>query len=258
MDEDGAADGKREPMAELVEAALDRVEKLLMDDPSERYTETGLAELDESTGGGLHPGDVMVIAGQAGVGKTALLLGIASHAALAGRRVALFFPSLRPVEAVERMLFRRIPLSPDTLRKGYTPSKSELKSIQQTARGLAESSMLIGTGGGDPLELRRMMAEFTPGVVVMDDFPHADSTDKGMRTMKRLAVEFSTAFVIGLPLHGAGGNAVHHDDLRGPHTDVALEVFRTEHGIEFMLQKNRRGPVGGISIAVPASWKFPH
>lgn len=50
---------------------------------------TGLADLDEITGG-LQSPDFTILAARPGMGKTALLLQVALHAALAGRRVAMF------------------------------------------------------------------------------------------------------------------------------------------------------------------------
>lgn len=256
--EDREGDGRDRLMAELVEEALGRVERLLMGDSSERHTETGLAELDELTGGGLHPGDVTVIAGRAGAGKTALLLGIASHTALVGkRRVAAFFPSLRPVETVELMMLARVPLSAEALRKGYTPSKGELRSLQETARGLVDASLHIDPGGDDLLpaleeRIRKVMATFAPEVLVVDDFSPGDYMDAGLRVMKRLAVECRTSFVIGTQWDD--GDAYHHD-LPETYADVVSVIRRKERGILLTIHKNRRGPVGAFLTPLPAPWK---
>jgi DNA repair protein RadA/Sms len=55
-------------------------------DPEERYA-TGFAEFDRVLGGGLVPGAVVLLAGEPGVGKSTLLLDVASRGAAAGRRV---------------------------------------------------------------------------------------------------------------------------------------------------------------------------
>jgi hypothetical protein len=245
-------DGREKPMAELVEEALGRVEALLMGDHSERYTESGLAKLDELTGGGLHPGDVTAIAGQAGAGKTGLLLGIVCHAALVGgRRVAAFFPSLRPVEVVELMMLARASLSADALRKGITLTKGELRSLQETARAFSVAPMHIDPGGDEPLEekIRRVMASSAPDVVVVDDFWPDDHMGYGLRLIKRLAVEVSASFVIGLPQADTDG------DLPWPHADVVAVINRDEGGILLTLHKNRRGPLAAFLTPVPAPWK---
>ncbi len=251
----GGDAGHPGPMAELVEAAIGRVEALLMRDHSERYTETSLAGLDELTGGGLNPGDVTVIAGQAGSGKTALLLGIAGHAALEGkRRVAAFFPSLRPAEAVELMMLSRAGLSAEFLRKGHSPNKGELKSVQATARALAGASMHIDPGGDDPLEerIRKVMTAFTPDVVVVDDFWPDDHMGTGVGLLKRLAVQFSASFVVGLQWDE--GHTYHHD-FSLPHVDVLSVSSRTERGILLTVHKNRRGPLGAFLTPVPVPWE---
>lgn len=52
--------------------------------------QTGLAELDRVTGGGIVPGSALLIGGEPGIGKSTLLLQVAAAFAAAGRR-ALYF-----------------------------------------------------------------------------------------------------------------------------------------------------------------------
>ena len=52
-----------------------------------RAVPTGVAELDRVLGGGLVPGAVVLLAGEPGVGKSTLLLDVASIAAASGRTV---------------------------------------------------------------------------------------------------------------------------------------------------------------------------
>jgi DNA repair protein RadA/Sms len=58
-----------------------------IDPTSARACPTGVDELDRVLGGGLVPGAVVLLAGEPGVGKSTLLLDVASRAATAGRRV---------------------------------------------------------------------------------------------------------------------------------------------------------------------------
>ncbi|MDO5700247.1 MAG: DNA repair protein RadA [Bowdeniella nasicola] len=51
-----------------------------------RSRPTGLSELDRVLGGGIVPGSVLLLAGEPGVGKSTLLLHVASRAALAARQ----------------------------------------------------------------------------------------------------------------------------------------------------------------------------
>ncbi|MCL2316475.1 MAG: DNA repair protein RadA [Actinomycetia bacterium] len=58
----------------------------LVDAAAADRTPTGLAELDRVLGGGLVPGEVVLLAGEPGVGKSTLLLEVAARWARAGRR----------------------------------------------------------------------------------------------------------------------------------------------------------------------------
>lgn len=58
-----------------------------IDVESARARPTGVSELDRVLGGGLVPGGVALLAGEPGVGKSTLLLAVASRVAAQGRRV---------------------------------------------------------------------------------------------------------------------------------------------------------------------------
>ena len=61
----------------IVEVSLDPVAR----------RRTGEAELDRVLGGGVVPGSVILLSGEPGVGKSTLLLAVASHVAAMGARV---------------------------------------------------------------------------------------------------------------------------------------------------------------------------
>jgi len=70
-----AAGAPSAPARRIADVALD----------SARARATGVAELDRVLGGGLVPGAVVLLAGEPGVGKSTLLLEVASQAARSGR-----------------------------------------------------------------------------------------------------------------------------------------------------------------------------
>ena len=63
----------------------------------------GIPELDRRTGG-LWPSDVVIVAARPGAGKTALALGLAQRAALAGFRGAVFSLEMQETQVGERIL----------------------------------------------------------------------------------------------------------------------------------------------------------
>jgi DNA repair protein RadA/Sms len=58
-----------------------------IDPAAYQHTTTGIGEFDRVLGGGLVAGQVILIAGEPGVGKSTLLLSVSDHAARAGRKV---------------------------------------------------------------------------------------------------------------------------------------------------------------------------
>lgn len=76
--------------------------------PRERGLPTGLAALDKLTPGGLLPGQLIVLAGRPGLGKTSLFLQLALAAAASGKGCALLFSlEMETDELVERALCAR-------------------------------------------------------------------------------------------------------------------------------------------------------
>ena len=70
----------------------------------DRASRPGFADLDRIVGG-LQPGNVIVVAARPSMGKTALALGIAEHAALSQERsVAIFSLEMSGDELIQRLL----------------------------------------------------------------------------------------------------------------------------------------------------------
>jgi len=88
------ADVAQPPGSGLSKASRGRTVALqsLAEAPAERFErmQTGLAELDRVTGGGIVPGSALLIGGEPGIGKSTLLLQVAAAFALSGRRAVYF------------------------------------------------------------------------------------------------------------------------------------------------------------------------
>lgn len=65
---------------------------------------TGIPSLDHETAGGLQPGELIVLAARPSVGKSALAVGMAMHAALLGHRVLLISLEMRSEDIALRVL----------------------------------------------------------------------------------------------------------------------------------------------------------
>jgi replicative DNA helicase len=77
----------------------------------------GIPALDDKLGG-LAPGDLMVLAGRPGMGKTALGLNVASNVADAGVRVYFASLEMSAEQLGTRLLATRLGISADDLRRG--------------------------------------------------------------------------------------------------------------------------------------------
>ncbi|WP_213764036.1 replicative DNA helicase [Caballeronia sp. dw_19] len=76
---------------------------------------TGLADLDRKLGGGLNPGDLVVVAARPAMGKTAFSLAVSAHAASQGQ--ALFLSLEMPnVQLQQRLVAAQGRISMNTLR----------------------------------------------------------------------------------------------------------------------------------------------
>jgi replicative DNA helicase len=97
--------GGNEPQAvgELVVSVLDRINDLERGEVLPGIL-TKLPSWDRFTSGGNRPGKQVVIAARPSVGKTALALTIAKHAALAGHPVAVLSMEMEKQELIERYL----------------------------------------------------------------------------------------------------------------------------------------------------------
>ncbi|PZS32206.1 MAG: replicative DNA helicase, partial [Pseudonocardiales bacterium] len=79
-------------VGELLQSTLDQVEAIgSTGGVVEGLVATGLADLDDRLAGGLLPGQLAVMAGRPGSGKSSLALGMAAHAALHANTPAVVF-----------------------------------------------------------------------------------------------------------------------------------------------------------------------
>lgn len=116
-----------EPVAagEVVFDVLEQAEREREAPELSRRLELGIRGLDQKTGGGVQPGDLVVVAGRPGMGKTALSLQMAGHVGIdLGRPVLLFSLEMSRDELARRLLCQR--------------SRLPWRRIQQVAGGAGD------------------------------------------------------------------------------------------------------------------------
>ncbi|HEY1240097.1 MAG TPA: replicative DNA helicase [Bryobacteraceae bacterium] len=266
-------------------------------DPSKRIKgiSSGFTKYDEMTGG-MHGGDLIILAGRPSMGKTALALNIAQHVALKLKQtVAIFSLEMSKESLLTRMLCAAARVDSAKFRAGYL-SQDERRKLNHALHELVEAPLYIDDTPGVHLmdihaKLRRLQAEHekTGGVklVVVDylqlmtgrgRFENRNQEVSALsRGMKLLAKELSVPMLVLSQLSRAvetrqGDHRPQLSDLRESGSieqdaDLVSFVFREEvynkqredlRGLaELIIAKQRNGPVGTVNLVfLHAQTKF--
>lgn len=111
--------------------------------PLDAGVATGWPDLDEKLGGGLHPGELAVVAARPGVGKSALAAGIADHVAVKlGLPVLVHSLEMSREELALRMLAAGARADFGRLR-GSSSTPDEVRRIERAADALMEAPLSV-------------------------------------------------------------------------------------------------------------------
>lgn len=110
-------------------AMIERAEA--RDNPGARPIPTCNPDLDEMLGGGLRQGELAIVAGRPGSGKSAWSLGYASDAAASGRRVGFISLEMRAPELADRLLSRATGMPLKLIRSGNVDDSDEIRQWRQ-------------------------------------------------------------------------------------------------------------------------------
>ncbi|MBS3740077.1 replicative DNA helicase [Candidatus Bipolaricaulota bacterium] len=161
-------------LSDFLREHFDELEEL-HHDPSQQTISglsTGFPKLDEMSSG-LQDGQLIVIAGRPGTGKTSLALSLVRNIALredAG--VGIFSLEMTKEQLLERLLCGEGKVNLHQLRGGFVPS-SKWRDIATTAGKLQESTIVIDDLPGNGIldvkaKARRMKAEHDINFLVVD------------------------------------------------------------------------------------------
>jgi replicative DNA helicase len=244
---------------------------------------SGFPSLDRMLAGGLRRRDLVVIGGDVGSGKSALGLGVALRAAIAGVPTLLYSGEMGPERLMERALAIEGRAAIDDLRQGHLddPGRSAVgaAALKLRNRPLVVRPLL----GADPDEIKSGLDMLPrPQLLVVDSLQlaapprHASRLEERValtaRALKALAVERDLVVV-------ATSQLSHHrahrpdprptlDDLGGyaaikQSADIVLMIFREEmyrpgQGVEgateLIVAKNRNGPTGFVDLYFYPRW----
>jgi len=255
-------------------------------DPSKRIKgiSSGFSKLDEMTGG-MHAGELIILAARPSMGKTAFALNIAQHVATKlNKAVAVFSLEMSRESLLTRMLCASARVDSQKFRSGYLNSE-ERQRLQVAASQLVRSPLYIDDSAGANLmdihaKLRRLQAERKQelGLVVVDylqlmsgrgRFENRNQEISTIsRGMKLLAKELNVPMLVLSQLSRAtetrqGDHRPQLSDLRESGSieqdaDVVAFIFREEvykrdredlRGLaELLVSKQRNGPVGKVDL----------
>jgi replicative DNA helicase len=263
-------------------------------DPSKRIkgVSTGFLKLDEMTGG-MHGGELIILAARPAMGKTAMALNMAQHVALKMRQpVAVFSLEMSKESLLTRMLCATARVDSQKFRMGYL-NQEERRKLNAALHELIEAPLYIDDTPGVHLmdihaKLRRLQQERGKlGLVVVDylqlmtgrgRFENRNQEVSAIsRGMKLMAKELNIPMLVLSQLSRAvetrqGDHRPQLSDLRESGSieqdaDLVAFIFREEvynrdredlRGLaELILAKQRSGPTGTINLVyLHAQTKF--
>ncbi len=159
-------------LKEMLWPAMERIETLQKSGKSITGVGTGFVDLDEMTSG-FQKSELIIIAARPSMGKTALALNMAAHAAIEGRTgVAIFSLEMSKDQLVQRLLCAEGRVDAQRVRKG-TLSDADFGRLARAAGLLSNCPIWIDDQPALSLlemrsKARRLRLESDIGLVVVD------------------------------------------------------------------------------------------
>lgn len=242
---------------------------------------TGFRDLDEKTNG-LHPGDLVIVAGRPGMGKTSFAMNIAEHVAIEEKKsVAVFSMEMQAEQLLYRVISSFGGIEQQSLRNGSLDDR-DWDRLTSAMGILRDAPLFIDeTGALNPFELRararRIASRHGLSLIIIDyiqlmQVPGSDNRTSEIseisRSLKALAKELKIPVIALSQLN----RSVENRDKKQPRmadlresggieqdADVVLFVFRdeyytqensTEKGMaDIIIGKQRSGPTGTVKVA---------
>ena len=241
---------------------------------------SGFPSLDKLLGGGLRRGDLVVLGGDVGSGKSAFSLAVALRVAQQ-RRSTLFYSGEMLVERVlERALAIEGRTRIDDLRRG-TLDEASRAGVGAAAIRMRDELPVIGRipAGGVAAIGEEVSALRAVELVVVDGLESllpgirsgGEEAAAAVRALKQLALDSKVAVLLSAPLPHLGERADRRpllDDFGAngavkERADVVLALFREgmydsargiEGATELVVRKNRNGGTGYVDLYFYAQW----
>ncbi|WDQ15896.1 replicative DNA helicase [Rhodopirellula sp. P2] len=271
-------------ISDVLHQAMDRMEARMRDDYVEGGAETGLTDFDQMTGG-LHHGELIILAARPSMGKTALAMNIAEHVAIEQREPVLFVSlEMSAIELADRMLCSLSRVNGHRLRNG-TISSEDRDRLVSKANDISQAPLFVDDSPSRTVSeiaaaARRIKRkEDGLGLVVIDYLqliepdnsrdPRQEQVAKIARRLKGMARELEVPLLCLSQLNRQAEDGKDHrpklSHLRESgaieqDADVVMFVHREEYyhrgedkaqfagQAEIIIAKQRNGPVGDVEL----------
>jgi replicative DNA helicase len=268
-------------MRESVRAAFDVLQRRATNPGALLGVATGFMDLDKMLSG-LQDGDLIILAARPSMGKTALALGIAEHAAVReDKAVAIFSMEMSHEQLTLRMTASLGRIDAQNLRNGDL-DEVDWSRVSAAYTTLAASKIVIDDAGAlTPVEVRararRLKREHDIDLIVVDYLQLMKAPDSSenratevaeiSRSLKALAKELKVPILALSQLNRAVEQRTDKrplmSDLRESggleqDADVILFIYRDEYydkespdkgTAEIIIAKQRNGPTGTVRLA---------
>jgi replicative DNA helicase len=241
---------------------------------------TGFPTLDRLLGGGLRRGDLIVLGGDVGTGKSALALAMALRAAEEGHPVTYLSGEMSPTRVHERLLAIEGRASIDALRSGTMDEETRvsLGAVALRAPGTLPVVRAMPTDGSEALDAEARQ-DPGPSLLVIDSLQHvhgagtpAENNAQAVLALKEIAMRNHVAVLVTAHLPDLPPNRenlrpqLHDFGAMGAIkqlADVVLGLFReeiyhpvpgSEGAAELAILKNRHGPTTYIDLYFYKQW----
>jgi len=257
------------------------VRSALMGEAAGEHVPTGFPGLDGLLGGGLRRGDLVVLAGDTGIGKSALALAMTLRVVASERSAAYLTGEMSTARLMERAIAMEGRVRVDDFRRGALDDVAHAGVAAAALRlrrrpplcgelrdaGIAGVSDFLAEHLGLELTIVDPLQALVQGRTSLDE-EIADA----VRRLKELALRRSTIIlaVAGLSespagranprpvlrdLGGLGAVSQHADIVLGLYREELYEPSRhVEGAAELAVLKNRNGPTGFVDLFFYKQW----
>lgn len=287
---DGRTSQSLHSMSEVLHASMDRMEARMRDDFVDGGAETGLSDFDQMTGG-LHSGELIILAARPSMGKTALAMNIGEHVSI-NQTIPVLFVSLEMsgIELADRMLCSLARVNGHRMRNGTLSSDDRTRLVEK-ANEISQAPLFVDDSPSRTVSeiaaaarrIKRREGEL--GMIVIDYLqliepdnsrdPRQEQVAKIARRLKGLARELEVPLLCLSQLNRQAEDSKDHrpklSHLRESgaieqDADVVMFVHREEYyhrgedraqfagQAEIIIAKQRNGPVGDVQLTWEADF----